>query len=238
MRRRGFTLIEALLGLGLSLFIVTTGLELYARAQKSFLRLKDREEAGQAALAALDKIRIDLLHSGRGLSPEAGLGLVEPVEVIAGELQTTSLEKPLDLASDAQAGDTRLALVSTADIAAGQRIVLRQGPSGEARTVTRVVTGGVLIESPLERGYARESAAVSLLERVTYARDGATRVLRRKVNASSAQPLLEDTAAVRWDFDAAADLVRIRLELDTKGARPYEATVFLKNPALARQFGT
>ena len=65
-----------------------------------------------------------------------------------------------------------------------------------------------------------------------------SRVLRRRVNTASAQPLLENTAAAVWSLDPAAPLVRIRLEIDVEGAHPHEATVFLKNPALAGKFGT
>ncbi|MGZ5439670.1 MAG: PilW family protein [Candidatus Aminicenantales bacterium] len=125
MKRDGFTLIECLLGLALSLFVISTGLEFFIRAEKAFLLLKEREEAGQAALAALDRMRIDLLHAGRGLSLEIGLGLVAAAEATAAELRTMSLEKTLTLAADAQAGDTRLPLESTADITAGQQLTLR-----------------------------------------------------------------------------------------------------------------
>jgi len=238
MRGRGFTLIECLLGLALSLFVITAGLEFYARAHKAFSRLKAREEAGQAALAALDRMRIDLLHAGRGLVPEIGLGLVEAAEATAGELRATSLERMLALAAGAGAGDTRLALVSTAGIAAGQRIALRDGAAGEVRTITGVEPGAVVVDAPLERGYPPASAVLSLLESVAYFLDGPSRVLRRRVNASPAQPLLEDTAAAAWALDPAALVVRIRIEPGTEGAHPHEATVFLKNPALARNSGT
>jgi hypothetical protein len=69
---------------------------------------------------------------------------------------------------------------------------------------------------------------------VTYFLDGPARILRRRVNASSAQPLLENAAAAAWTLDASAPLVRVRLELAVKGVHPHEATVFLKNAALAR----
>lgn len=239
MKRSGFTLLEALIGLTLSLFIITAGLGFTAATQKAFGRLQEREEAGQAALAAIDKMRTDLLHAGIGLVPEIALGLVEAAEATAaGELRTASAEKALILATAARAGDTRLRLVSTADLTAGRRILLRQGQTGEVRTVTRVEAGAVLVEAPLERAYDPETAVVSLLELIAYYRDGASRTLRRRVNASSAQPALEGVAAADWSLDAAAHLVRIRLELDTKGAHPHEATVFLKNPALAGRSGT
>lgn len=238
MKRTGFTLIETLVGLALSLFVITAGLEFFVFAEKAFLRLKSREEAGQAALAALDRIRIDLLHSGLGLAAETALALVEPVEVADGELRTTSLDRPLVLAADARPGEARLALVSSTGITSGQRVVLRQGGSGEVRTVAGVEPGAVVLDAPLGSGYAAGAAVLSLLARVTYFRDGATRILRRRVNASPAQPLLEDTAAVEWSVGGPPPLVRIRIEPGTEGAHPHEATVFLKNPALAGNFGT
>jgi type II secretory pathway pseudopilin PulG len=234
MKRPGFTLIEALIGMALSLLIMTAGLEFFILAEKSFLRLKAREEAGQSALAALDRIRIDLLHAGAGLAAETRLGLVAPVETAGEELRTASLERPLLLAADAQPGDTRLALVSSTGLAAGRRIVLRLKATGEVRTVARVEPGAVLIDAPLGRGYARSGSALSLLELVAYFRDGATGVLRRRANASPAQPLLENTAAAAWTFEEAGPLVRVRLELDIQGAHPHEATIFIKNLALAR----
>jgi prepilin-type N-terminal cleavage/methylation domain-containing protein len=238
VRKHGFTLIECLLGLALSLFIITAGSEFFAQAQKTFLRLKDREEAGQAALAALDRIRIDLLHAGRGLSVETGLGLVEAAEATADELSTTSLDRELALAAQALAGDSRLSLASTAGIVAGQRVALRDGAGGEVRTVVAIETGAVDIDAPLERSYAPEKAVLSLLERVTYFLDKPAWILRRRVNATGAQPLLEDAAAASWTLDPAAHLVRVRLELRTEGAHAHEATVFLKNPALAGNSGT
>ena len=244
MKKGGFTLIECLLCLALSLFVICTGLEFFVRAEKAFLRLKEREEAGQAALAALDRMRIDLLHAGRGLSPEIGLGLVEAAEATADELRTASLEKELALAADIHAGDTRLSLASTTDIAAGQQLALRQGEAGEVRTVVRVDAGAVVIDAPIDRDYLREAASLALIERVTYFLDGNARILRRRVNASPAQPLLEGAAGAAWSLEAAAHLVRIRLELDdaavadTTGVHPHEATIFLKNPALARNSGT
>ena len=233
MRKDGFTLIECLLGLALSLFVITTGFEFFARAQKAFARLQEREEAGQSALAALDRMRIDLLHAGRGLSPEIGLGLIEAAAATSGELRTTSLEKELTLAAEARAGDTRVSVASTADIAAGQRIALREGAAGEVRTIVRVETGAFIVDAPLERRYAPAASTLSLLETVTFFLDGPAGILRRRVNTSPAQPLLEGAAAATWSLDAASRLVRIRLELRSEGAHPHEATIFLKNPALA-----
>jgi prepilin-type N-terminal cleavage/methylation domain-containing protein len=233
LRRRGFTLIECLVGLALSLVVVTAGLQFFGSAQKLFLRLKEREESGQAALSAVDRMRIDLLHAGRGLAEETALGLVVPVRASDAELRTVSLEKSLVLAADAAAGGSRLILESTADIAAGQAVSLRDGPTGEIRTIAAIEGATVVLDAPLGAGYAAATAVLALLENVVYFRDGTTRALRRRVNASPAQPLLDDTTSVSWSHDPEARLVTVRIEIAAEGATSYGTTVFLKNPALA-----
>jgi type II secretory pathway pseudopilin PulG len=233
MRKAGFSLVECLIAMGLSLFIITSGLEFFSLARKVFLRLKEKEEAGQSALAALDKMRIDLLHAGRGLAVEMALGLLEAAKATDEELRTTSIEKPLALSGEARAGDTRLLMASTADVAAGQEICLCDGQAGEVRTVARVERGSLVLGEPIERGYSPATAAVSLLENVAYFLDRPARVLRRRVNAGSAQPLLENALTATWLYDPGTRLVRIRLELNIQGATAHETTVFLKNPALA-----
>jgi prepilin-type N-terminal cleavage/methylation domain-containing protein len=233
MRRKGFTLVECLIGMALSLVVIAAGLEVFSLAQGVFSRLKEREEAGQAALAAIDRMRIDLLHAGLGLAAETALGLVEAVRATDNELRTTSLEKRLALAADGGPGDTRILLKSAADIAAGQEVVLRDGMAGEVRTVAGVDRGAIVLDGPLAAAYPMDTASVSLLENVRYFLDGPRRVLRRRVNAGSAQPVLESVSAAIWRHDPEAFLVRVRLELGIEGAQPHEATVFLKNPALA-----
>lgn len=232
--RPGFTLVEALIGLALSLFVIASGVEFFGLAQRSFFRLKEREEAGQAAAAALDRMRIDLLHAGRGLAAAIAAGLLEAVRADGRELRTAAAEKALRLAAGAAAGETRLSLASTADIAAGQRLVLLDGAAGEVRTVAAVEPGALRLDAPLARAYDEATAAVSLVEDVAYFVDGAARVLRRRANAAPAQPVLEGVRAAVWTYDRETRLARLRLEVDVKGAHPYESAVLVKNAALAQ----
>jgi hypothetical protein len=63
--------------------------------------------------------------------------------------------------------------------------------------------------------------------------DDAKGVIRRKVNASPAQPLLEDVAAFEFDYDRNANLVRLVLAMKLSEEKKYETTVFPKNIAMA-----
>jgi len=163
-RPAGFTLVEALIGLALALFVLSAGVEFFGLAQRAFFRLRAREEAGQAALAALDRMRIDLLHAGRGLAEEMAAGTAEAVRADASGLTTVS--------------------------------------------------------------------AAPSVETVTYFVDNA-RILRRRVNGGSAQPVLEEVLAAAWTYDPGTHLAHVRLEVDVEGAAPHEATIFVKNASLA-----
>jgi type II secretory pathway pseudopilin PulG len=233
-RRAGFTLVEALIGLALGLFIISSGVAFFASAQRAFFRLKEREEAGQAALAALDKMRIDLLHAGQGLAAETAAGLVEAVRADGTALRTVSLERRLVLAAEALPGDARLVLASTAGVAEGREIALCEGPAGEVRTVAGVEPGAIRLDAPVAARYAPAAAVVSLLETVTYFLDAPERVLRRRSGGGSAQPVLEDVRTAAWTYDPDARTARLRLEVDVEGAHPHETTVFIKNAALAQ----
>ena len=234
MRRpSGFTLIEALIGLALALFIFSAGVEFFGLATRSYFRLKTREEAGQAALAALDRTRIDLLHAGRGLAEEMAAGLIEAVRADPAGLTTTAAVRRLALAAEVVPGATRLVLVSTADITAGAGIALRDGPAAEVRIVAGLEPGAVRLDAPVGGRYSPDSAGVALLESVTYFVDAA-RILRRRVNGGSAQPVLEGVQAAAWAYDAEARLARVRLEVEAEGAHQHETTVFIKNAVLAQ----
>ncbi len=236
MKARGFTLVECLIGAAVSLFVVCAALGFLASAQKRFLGLKERAESAQGAWAALDRMKIDLLHAGRGLAGPAGAGLVEAAKATAETLTTTSLDAALALAGEARAGDLRLSMPSTTGLSAGREICFFDGRTGEVRTVARVEARAVVLREPLKSGYEPATSVVLLLGRVAYFVDRPARILRRRVNASSAQPLLENAAGADWQVDREAGLVRVRLEVDRKGENIHELCVFLKNAALARQF--
>ena len=96
MRARGFTLVECLIGLSLSFFVVCACLEFFGAAQKSYFRLKEKEEASQSALAALDKMSADILRAGEGLVLPVSLGLIEPVAESGGGLEIILLAPHVD----------------------------------------------------------------------------------------------------------------------------------------------
>ena len=232
MRPRGFSLLESLIGLALSLLVVCASLGFFMAAERSYFRLRDRQEAAQAALAALDKMRVDILRAGQGLAPAAALGLIEPVAESGGLLVTRS-EQAYALADDVAAGETRIRLGSAAGLSAGREVLVTDAAGGEVRTLVSVGGDAAVISAPLGRGYARSDASLHLLERVALTLDAKQGVLRRRVNSSSAQPLLDDADAAEFAFDRPANLVRVRFSLAPQGGAFYELRLFPKNTALS-----
>jgi type II secretory pathway pseudopilin PulG len=235
MKSPGFSLLECLIGLALSLFIVCASLGFFLSAQDHFFRLKEAQEAAQSALAAMDKMRIDVLRAGEGLAVPASLGLLEAVSEVPDGLLIVRAEETYGLAEDAPEGETRIRLLGASGLKAGREICIVDGEKGEVRNVAAVEEETAVCEPPLGAGYAAGRASVLLLETTRLTLDEARAVLRRGVNLSPAQPLLENARSAVFRYDRSLNTVRIRFGLDSpsQGGKIYELCLFPKNPALA-----
>jgi prepilin-type N-terminal cleavage/methylation domain-containing protein len=235
VKARGFSLLECLIGLALSLFIICAALGFFLSAEKRFFRMKEAQEASQSALAALDKMRIDVLRAGEGLTLPVSLGLLEAVTEVPDGIVLLRAEETFGLAEDIPQGETRIRLLSTAGLKSGREICIVDGEKGEVRDVSAVEEDAAVFAMPLDSGYSAAGTAVLLLERTSLTLDVARAVLRRGVNLSPAQPLLENARAAVFHFDPSANIVRIRFGLDSpsQGDKTYELCLFPKNPALA-----
>lgn len=235
MRSRGFTLVECLIGLAISFIVVLACLEFSAAAGRHYAGLKDREETALGALAALDKMKVDILRAGQGLARAAALGLVAPIAVDAatGGLIITRAEKAFELAADAAPGDASLSLTSVADLRAGRSLCLTDGGKGEIAVVASVSAGAAVLASPLASAYATAGTTVVLLDRVSLTFDVSQGVIRRKVNLGTAQPLLESAASAEFSLDLPANLAGVRFSLRSQPDAIHEIRLFPKNPALA-----
>ncbi|MCK7462197.1 MAG: hypothetical protein MZU84_09100 [Sphingobacterium sp.] len=174
--------------------------------------LKEREESGQAALAAVDRMRIDLLHAGTRPRPKRpASGSSSPSEAIRrGAADRSPREDASRSPPTPRPARPGSSLVSTADIAAGQADLAarrarreRSGPSPGRR-------GGGRPRRPARAPATRPRTAVlSLLENVTYfrGRDDPGSC----AGASTPRPPSRSStnaAAAAWAHDPEARLVR------------------------------
>jgi type II secretory pathway pseudopilin PulG len=229
--RRGFSLLESLLSLSLTLVIVLAGFEFFGVSRAFFFRLKDRSERRQAALAALDLIRDDVQRAGQGLSSPLGLGLVQGLSTDNGRLRIERCEKELFLSADIQPGQTTATLKDGEELKVKHRLCLFQGQQGQAMEILNVQDKTLTFAPPAEAFYGKEESRLLLLEVVDYYLDEQTGVIRRKENDGSGQPLLEDASLLDTALEADGRLLAIRLALRSQEEKIYETHVLPKNLA-------
>ena len=234
MTRRGFSLVECLIGLSLFFLAAAAAMEAFGTARTVFARLRSSQESRLAATAALEKIRFDLGRAGLGLAATAEAGAVEPVAVSGPVLALASAEGEFPLAGDVSAGGDFVMLEEEIEEVKPRRQVCLVGPEGaEVRTVTSAAAGGVVLDAPLERSYSAASGRLVLLETVRIFLDDG-RTLRRKVNASPAQPLLDDVSSFAPTYDPDANLAAVRLTIAIPEERTHALSLCPKNARLGR----
>lgn len=233
MAKKGFSLLESLLSLSIFFLIVLSSLEFFGFSRNIFLKIKAQEETGQAAFSALDKMKADLLQGGAGLRDAIQLGLLEGIAENEGALIILSKEENLIPINDLTAGQTGIQLVSTDELSRGREVCIFDSFKGEVISISSVNKKSIALSSPLNFSFKKEKTNLVLLEKISLFFDRAKQIIRRKVNSSPPQPLLED--ATSFDFERASNLVRLRLSLKLLNrVKIYEASVFPKNTALAR----
>jgi len=228
--RQGFSLIESLISLSLFLFVVVASLEFFISARDHFLRLKDEQEEDIAVFAGMDKMRIDILDCGRGFLIAQTLGIVAGIESAGDTLTTRAVAKKLHLLGDLVAGQTRITFQSISGIAKGQEICIYDDTRGETQGILSVDDRSLVLSSPLQFSYAQQETKVLSIEKVSFYLDQKSHILRRQVNSSPAQPLLEEVEDVYFSYVRASNLVDVTLKM--REGKEYAITVFPKNLGL------
>ena len=224
---------ESTLALALFLIVVLASLEFFGFTRGLFLKLKTNEETREAALSALDKMRVDLLAGGSGILEPIELGLLEGISQEEGTLVILSKEKNLSPLNDLLEGQTRIRLQSANELKKGREICIFDSHKGEVKSISNADKKSIVLSSPLNFSFLKEKTQVCLLKKISLFLDKDKKILRRKTNASPAQPLLEDAILFGFSYEKASNLVRLHLALTSNKEKKYEISVFPKNAALA-----
>jgi len=230
---KGFSLIEALLSLSLSLIIILFGLQSLLTARHYFLKLQKEEQAKQAAYAALDKIRVDLLKTGLGLLLPIKQNLLQPLITENDSLSIVFSDEELTASSNYKVGQTKILLNNHSKIKKGSRICIFDLSQGEIKSVAAAGSNSFILSSPLAFSYSQEETSIVLLKEISIYLDSKKHILRRKVNRSPAQPLLEEVSLFQCDYNKESNLAKVKLNLLSAEDKNYENLIFLKNLALA-----
>lgn len=228
----GFSLIESLLSLSLFLIILVASLEFFISTRNHFFNLKNEQEVNLAAYATLDKIRLDLCECGCGLIVAQSKGLLEAIQVINDTLIIQSKAKDIIPENDLVAGQSFIPVASTTGIKKGQYLCFTDPEKGEVKTIISVNKHGITLSSSLNSSYLKDETTFILIRTISFYLDAGRRILRRKVNASPAQPLLEDVTDFEATYETTSNIVSLSLILTTKEEKEYESSIFPKNMAL------
>jgi hypothetical protein len=232
--RPGLTLIETLLSLALFTGIVLGGYDFFSRARRMFFRLRTAQDTGERVQSALDKIRLDILDAGRGLSDPIRREILQAVETTEDGPVFRSSDLAVPMALDAPAGTSEVTVADGEGFAAGQEVCLVDRSHAECGVLRSADGPSLVLAAPLGTGFSGACTTVIQIRRIFYPWPAGDGILRRKVNAASAQPLMEEVAAFRCSYDKAANLARIGIRPAADPESEYAVTIFPKNAALAR----
>lgn len=233
LRRHGFSLLESLICMSLFLFIFTAALQFFKISRHQFEKLRIKHESDEAIFTALEKFRLDLQETGRGLVLPQHLGLLTFVEIDDGILTLIQADAPYQTSFNLSAGQTRITLNRTSGLRRNHKLCFFNRAQGEIRKVLRIEGKDCILQNPIQYAYSAADISIIQLKEIAYYLDERRETLRRKVNSAPAQPLLEDTAFFLPEYDAAANLGRIQLALIYKEEKIYALSFFSKNSALA-----
>lgn len=233
MKKRGFSAIESSLSLALFLIIIIAVFETFGITRSFFFKLKNTQEENQAAMAALDKMKVDLLRAGRGLLQPVRQGAVEGIAISSGTLIIYSREKTYSFLKDLSPGENRIVLETATGLSPGREVCVLDEEKAEVKTISSIAGKTVFLTTPLEASFSISETQLALVERTTLFFDAKNGSIRRKVNASSPQPLLEDVSYFEFAYEKELNLAALSFALKNNKEKKYELLVYPKNIALA-----
>jgi len=230
---KGFSLLENLISLTLSLFILVSALEVITQVKKVYNRLQAQQEASLAASIALEKIREDLEKAGTGVNGCRPAIDQWPIKVENSQITLLSGELEIKLASDVEAGqDWALSVPwagSGSKLRSGRVILITGQGQSDLAEIVDVSNNRVSLSPAFSSSFRRAESIAYLLEEVEFYLDSKQSILRRRVNKTSGQPLLEEVCSFQPAYDPETNLTWIRLQTGSKKEKTHELFFYAKN---------
>jgi len=230
----GFSLIESLLALTFFLLIILSSIEFFGSARTLFFKLRDSQLDRESALAALEKLKGDLLLAGQGLLPPIRFGLLEGIGFEDGTLILKNAVTTGVLSEDARAGRTSMDVENAEDFGPGRSIYLSDKDKGESLVIAAADGHDLTLTSPLAFDYIKGESSIALVQTISYYLDMERSILRRRVNAGIPQPVLEGVQSFSAGLAGGGRLAAAGLRLRSKPEKPYEIAVVPKNLVLMK----
>jgi hypothetical protein len=224
---------ESLIALTLFLFIILAGIEVFSSVRKTLSKLGEAQMAEESISAAIDRIRADVRNAGRGLAGPPGVEIVKSLESVGDTLIIRSGESSTRLTADTAAGQSFLPIADGKEFPADRVICVMDESQGETALIAEAGTSGLGLASPLKGAYGRAGTSVVLVREISLYIDAARRVLRRKADAGSGQPLLEEARSFTFSIGPPFPVVAIAVSSRLGKGEIHETSVHARNAALA-----
>lgn len=233
-RTAGFSLLECLISLSLSLLILVSALEVSVQARRVFVKLKEAQEKDLGVAVALEKMREDLETAGAGIPKLiSGTGL-SPIQLNGQTLAIFSADGKTRLLADISSGQGFLLVEVNAALSSilkkGRALYLTDGNSGELTYINGVAGNSLTISPAFNTAFEAARTEVIVLEKIELYLDRQQKILRRRVNSTTGQPLAEAIEGFTVSYQAEDNLASITLSIDSGGkVHEYELVMYPKN---------
>ncbi|MDI6846390.1 MAG: ComGF family competence protein [Candidatus Saccharicenans sp.] len=219
--RGGFSLLECLISLSLVFFILLSSLEIAAGARKVFFRQKEIQEKELAAGVALEKIREDLTTAGAGLSVITGTFDFLPFQAGEEKLMLFSAEEQTSLLEDAAAGQNYLLVALKPGLSSllkkGRELAVFDGNTGGLFSISAVSGNCLTVLPPLSFDFQAGRTEVILMEKIEIYFDRQAGIVRRRVNGTTGQPLMEEVSNFNVTYSPQENLVHLSITFESGG---------------------
>lgn len=226
-------MIESLICLFLFLLIILFSFDCFNAVRSHFFELKISEERSTAVYAALDRLKRDLQEAGWGLTEAARNAAVEAISEEGETLILLSKNECLSLNGNLVIGQTKIEVKDARAVKRGHQVCIFDSFGGEVHSVASADKDTIILMSPLTGEYVQKDTDIVLLRKISLFLDNRNGVIRRKVNSSPAQPLLEGVILFDFEYKRDSNLVSAHFRLKIDEEKNYEVVVFPKNTAMS-----
>jgi len=227
---RGFGLLEMLVALTLGLGVLTVIIAHSTGSAKVERKVAAGQERLEAIFHAVDAIKSDLNKCGMRLQEARPFAAVTPFTASSTSFSCTYGIADEPLLEGALRGQQSLRVAADECFAKGRALFLydRRSRAWELNEIEYRLDGALVLKRPLESDFPRDSTVVAL-RRAEYRYSPARRLLQRRGDGGSFQPLLEEVSDFYVTYFPDANSVLYRIEIDRK--EQVRGYIFLLNMA-------
>ncbi|MCU0277119.1 MAG: hypothetical protein MUF02_09790 [Acidobacteria bacterium] len=214
---KGFGILEMLVALSLGLGVLTVIIAHSTEAARVDRKVTANQERLEAIFHAVDTIKSDLNKCGMRLQEARPLCGLAPFTSTAGAFACSYGVADEALLEGAVRGQQAIKVAGNDFFKKGRAVLLYDlgGQAWEMNEIEYRLDGALVLKNRLQNDFARSSTVVAM-KKVEYRYEAPRRVLKRKADNGTFQPLLEEVSDFYVTFFPEANSVLYRIEVNKK----------------------